>query len=217
MATRSLLTRDEAYVPIGKREPILRSDSSEISLLVADENLSLTYASRVAGERVTDLHRHRHSEAFYVLEGELSFEIGAERETITSGPAASSLRRPALHTRTALPASARHAGSSSTPATAASPRSCAASATGSRSNGTSHRSLLTAASLQTTRSSVARCPSRLLPERLNVACPKETDKLVRDRRPGRRTTACANDAYPWTPAYLRGRQFRRLRDSRKLF
>ncbi len=85
MATRSLLTRDEAYVPIGKREPILRSDSSEISLLVADENLSLTYASRVAGERVTDLHRHRHSEAFYVLEGELSFEIGAERETITLG------------------------------------------------------------------------------------------------------------------------------------
>jgi mannose-6-phosphate isomerase-like protein (cupin superfamily) len=50
---------------------------------VADENLSLTYAIRPAGERVTDRHVHRHAEAFYVLEGELTFEIGAERETIT--------------------------------------------------------------------------------------------------------------------------------------
>ena len=85
MATRTLPTTNEAYVPIGMQEPILRSDSREISLLVADENLSLTYASRAAGERVTDPHVHRHTEAFYVLEGELTFEVGAERETITIG------------------------------------------------------------------------------------------------------------------------------------
>jgi quercetin dioxygenase-like cupin family protein len=85
MATRTLPTTSEAYVPIGKQEPILRSDSSEISLLVADEDLSLTYASRAAGERVTDPHVHQHAEAFYVLEGELAFEVGAERETITLG------------------------------------------------------------------------------------------------------------------------------------
>ena len=70
---------------IGKREPILRSDGSEISLLVADKTLSLTSASRAAGERVTDPHLHRHTEAFYVLEGELTFEVGAERKTITIG------------------------------------------------------------------------------------------------------------------------------------
>jgi len=64
-------------------EPILRRDGREISLLVADENLSLTYASRAAGERVTDPHVHGHTEAFYVLEGELTFELGADRETIT--------------------------------------------------------------------------------------------------------------------------------------
>jgi quercetin dioxygenase-like cupin family protein len=30
-------------------------------------------------------HVHRHAEAFYVLEGELTFQLGAERETITVG------------------------------------------------------------------------------------------------------------------------------------
>ena len=62
-------------------EPIPR----EISLLVAHEGVSLTYARRAAGERVTEPHAHRHTEAFYVLEGELAFEVGAERETITVG------------------------------------------------------------------------------------------------------------------------------------
>ena len=85
MATEPVPTTDGACVPIGVQEPILRRDSREVSLLVADENLSLTYASRAAGERVTDPHLHQHTEAFYVLEGELTFEVGAERETITIG------------------------------------------------------------------------------------------------------------------------------------
>jgi quercetin dioxygenase-like cupin family protein len=85
MATRSLATPDGAYVPIDKQEPILRADSREINLLVADENLSLTYASRAAGERVTGPHVHQHTEAFYVLEGALTFQVGAEREKIMIG------------------------------------------------------------------------------------------------------------------------------------
>ncbi len=32
---------------------------------------------------MTDRHLHQHAEAFYVLDGELTFQIGAERETIT--------------------------------------------------------------------------------------------------------------------------------------
>jgi quercetin dioxygenase-like cupin family protein len=84
MATKPIPTNG-AFVPIGEQEPILRRDSREISLLVANENLSLTYASRPAGERVTEPHVHQHAEAFYVLEGELTFEVGAERETITMG------------------------------------------------------------------------------------------------------------------------------------
>jgi quercetin dioxygenase-like cupin family protein len=83
MATRTLATTSGTYVPVDKQEPILRGDGSEISLLVATESLSLTYASRAAGERVTGPHVHRHAEAFYVLEGELTFEVGAEGETIT--------------------------------------------------------------------------------------------------------------------------------------
>ena len=85
MATRPLSATNDAYVAIGTEEPILRGDHREISLLVANENLSLTYASRPAGERVTQPHVHQHTEAFYVLEGELTFEVGAERETITIG------------------------------------------------------------------------------------------------------------------------------------
>lgn len=85
MATRPLPSTNDAYVPIGKQESILCGAKSEISLLVADESLSLTYASRATGERVTDPHVHQHSEAFYVLEGELVFQVGAERETITLG------------------------------------------------------------------------------------------------------------------------------------
>lgn len=34
---------------------------------------------------MADLHVHRHTAAFYVLEGELASEVGAERETITIG------------------------------------------------------------------------------------------------------------------------------------
>ena len=54
-------------------------------ILVANESLSLTYATRPGGERVTGPHVHAHAEAFYVLEGELTFEIGAESETIRIG------------------------------------------------------------------------------------------------------------------------------------
>jgi quercetin dioxygenase-like cupin family protein len=66
-------------------EPILQGDGREISLLVAAESLSLTYARSAAGERVTGPHVHQHAEAFYVVEGELTFEIGAEGRTITVG------------------------------------------------------------------------------------------------------------------------------------
>lgn len=54
-------------------------------VLAASEDLSLTYATRQGGERVANSHIHRHAEAFYVLEGELTFEVGAERETVTLG------------------------------------------------------------------------------------------------------------------------------------
>ena len=67
-------------------ESILQTESREITLLFADENLSITHASCEAGERIAGRHVHPgHTEAFYVLHGELSFEIGPEEETVTVG------------------------------------------------------------------------------------------------------------------------------------
>lgn len=60
-------------------------DNRAGSILAASENLSLTYGTRPGGERVTGLHVHQHTEAFYVLEGELTFQVGAECETVTLG------------------------------------------------------------------------------------------------------------------------------------
>jgi quercetin dioxygenase-like cupin family protein len=63
------------------------SGSREIRLLVAAENLSITHAVCEAGERIAGRHVHPgHAEAFYVLEGELSFVMGPEAEVITIGP-----------------------------------------------------------------------------------------------------------------------------------
>jgi quercetin dioxygenase-like cupin family protein len=67
-------------------EPLLRAESGESHLLVAAEHLSITQAGCEAGERIAGPHVHPgHAEAFYVLEGELSFVVGPEPVTITIG------------------------------------------------------------------------------------------------------------------------------------
>jgi gentisate 1,2-dioxygenase len=60
-------------------------DNRDGCILAESEGLSLIYGRRPGGERVTGLHVHQHTEAFYVLEGELAFEVGAERERVTLG------------------------------------------------------------------------------------------------------------------------------------
>ena len=123
---------------------------------MANESLSLTYANRAAGERVTGLHVHRHTEAFYVLGGELTFEIGAEPETITIGAGGFVAVPPGVaHAYgTAGDQPARwlviHAPDSG------SPTSCAAAATARTSTGTSPPSRPREASPQAGSSSAAR-------------------------------------------------------------
>lgn len=86
MATNTTPTHSGTYVPISEQELILRDEKREISLLLANDDLSLTYGSCVAGERVAGPHIHNHhTDAFYVLEGELTFEIGPVPETVTIG------------------------------------------------------------------------------------------------------------------------------------
>lgn len=59
------------------------SPARQAHFVTARENLTITHARYAAGERVAGPHGHReHTDAFYVLEGELIFEIGTEAETI---------------------------------------------------------------------------------------------------------------------------------------
>ena len=69
--------------PVGDGEAILRSEAREISILVARDDLTITRARYAAGESVAGPHvHHEHTDAFYVLEGELIFEIGPGPETV---------------------------------------------------------------------------------------------------------------------------------------
>ena len=72
-------------VPIIGGEPILRCEKRDISILVASEEVTITQAQYdAAGGQVAARHvHHEHTDAFYVLEGELTFEIGREAKTIT--------------------------------------------------------------------------------------------------------------------------------------
>jgi quercetin dioxygenase-like cupin family protein len=68
---------------ISEGEAILHQSEREISILVAREEVTVTHARYAAGEPVAGSHvHHDHTDAFYVLEGELTFQIGRETETI---------------------------------------------------------------------------------------------------------------------------------------
>jgi quercetin dioxygenase-like cupin family protein len=73
-------------VPISDGEAIVRGEKREINILVAREEVTVTDARYAPGERVAEPHvHHEHTDAFYVLEGELTFELGREAERITGG------------------------------------------------------------------------------------------------------------------------------------
>jgi mannose-6-phosphate isomerase-like protein (cupin superfamily) len=78
---------DVRVTPTSDREAIIRSEKREISLLVASAELCLTHARYGAGEPVAKPHVHQeHTDAFYVLEGELTFKLGNESEmTLPAG------------------------------------------------------------------------------------------------------------------------------------
>jgi mannose-6-phosphate isomerase-like protein (cupin superfamily) len=60
--------------------------TSEATVLFAREDLSITRASCASGREITKPHLHReHTDAFYVLEGQLTFEIGSETITTSAG------------------------------------------------------------------------------------------------------------------------------------
>ena len=72
---------------MSEREMILRGDAQEISILVASGEITITEARYAGGQSVADPHVHaHHTDAFYMLEGELTFEVGCESEAVTVSP-----------------------------------------------------------------------------------------------------------------------------------
>jgi mannose-6-phosphate isomerase-like protein (cupin superfamily) len=58
--------------------------SSGQLFVIEREDLTITHARYAAGEHVAGRHiHHQHTDAFYILEGKVIFEIGPEAETIT--------------------------------------------------------------------------------------------------------------------------------------
>src|SRR5215469_6396442 len=72
------------HSPSANGERIIDSPTRQGHFVIAREDLTITHARYAAGERVAGRHiHHRHTDAFYILEGEVIFEIGLEAEAIT--------------------------------------------------------------------------------------------------------------------------------------
>jgi quercetin dioxygenase-like cupin family protein len=69
-------------------ETITRLERRDVAILSERPELTITWTRYAAGERGPDLHVHReHTDAFYVLRGELTFALGpaAERIRVQAG------------------------------------------------------------------------------------------------------------------------------------
>ena len=67
-------------------ETITDKPERNVILLVGTPHVTATWSRYAPGERGPDLHVHReHTDAFYVLEGELTFELGPAPETVRLG------------------------------------------------------------------------------------------------------------------------------------
>jgi len=65
------------------REQIIDSPARKGSIVIASEDLTVTHARYAAGEHVAGRHIHlEHTDAFYILEGEVIFQMGSEAETV---------------------------------------------------------------------------------------------------------------------------------------
>jgi quercetin dioxygenase-like cupin family protein len=73
--------------PASGGDQLVGSPMREATILVARQDLTIIQARYAAGQPVAGPHIHlRHTDAFYVLEGELIFEVGHEAQTINVSP-----------------------------------------------------------------------------------------------------------------------------------
>src|SRR5688572_32300594 len=67
-------------------EVITDEERRELVILAERPELTVTWTRYAAGEGGPDLHVHRdHTDAFYVLEGELTFAVGPAGERVRVG------------------------------------------------------------------------------------------------------------------------------------
>ena len=68
-------------------ETITDQPERNVVLLAGHPEVTVTWSRYAPGEKGPDLHVHReHTDAFYVLDGELTFEVGTAPETVRVGP-----------------------------------------------------------------------------------------------------------------------------------
>jgi quercetin dioxygenase-like cupin family protein len=73
----------EIVIDPEEAEAITERERRDVVLLAAREDLSITRSRYAPGERGPEPHIHReHTDAFYVLDGELTFAIGREGEQL---------------------------------------------------------------------------------------------------------------------------------------
>jgi quercetin dioxygenase-like cupin family protein len=78
---------DDIGVRLGVGEQISLQEHREVRILFESDGLTVTWSRYGPGERGPDPHVHReHTDAFYVLEGELTFTVGPDAGTIRLGP-----------------------------------------------------------------------------------------------------------------------------------
>ena len=74
---------DDVLRRLSDGETMTEQPRRRVILLAERSDISITWSRYAPGERGPDLHVHReHTDAFYVLEGELTFALGPEAERI---------------------------------------------------------------------------------------------------------------------------------------
>jgi quercetin dioxygenase-like cupin family protein len=69
--------------PLGDAETITQAPRRDVVILAAREEITTTWSRYAPGERGPGLHVHReHTDAFYVLDGELTFALGPGAEPL---------------------------------------------------------------------------------------------------------------------------------------
>src|ERR671938_285276 len=73
--------------PPGEGETVTDRTAKTLRILGELDELIVTWFRYAPGEKGPELHvHHGHTDAFYVLEGELELTLGAERRVVTGGP-----------------------------------------------------------------------------------------------------------------------------------